>query len=182
MNNAVSAIIQVLAAAAQLHTPVTFDSILSETLCVSLSQFYSEQKYSHTFKYIYSQTTRQFTIEFTVRPNNFQYMKEQEGDGNVCSLVPLSVAASMLVVVTGLTCMLMLIDCCAKWSVDSVGSIYTVYTDTRMLGNISIIVLNTAHADTTHPATISHCSTQGRHGMGKCIISLYCYCLRSQTV
>ena len=39
VNNAVSAIIQVLAAAAQLHTPVTFDSILSETLCVSLSQF-----------------------------------------------------------------------------------------------------------------------------------------------
>ena len=87
----------------------------------------------------------------------------------MCSLVPLSVAASMLVVVTGLTCMLMLIDCCVKWSVDSVGSIYTLYTDTRMLGNISIIVLNTAHADTTHPATISHCSTQGRHGMGKCM-------------
>ena len=78
VNNAVSAIIQVLAAAAQLHTPVTFDSILSETLCVSLSQFDSEQKYSHTFKYIYSQTTRQFTIEFTVRPNNFKYMKERE--------------------------------------------------------------------------------------------------------
>ena len=30
-------------------THVTFDSILSETLCVSLSQFYSGQKYSHTF-------------------------------------------------------------------------------------------------------------------------------------
>ena len=65
--------------------------------------------------------------------------------------------------VTGLTCMLMLIDCCVKWTV---GSIYTIYTDTRMLGNISIIVLNTAPADTTHTASTSHCSTQGRHGMG----------------
>ena len=78
----------------------------------------------------------------------------------------------MLVVVTGLTCMLMLIDCCVKWTV---GTIYTIYTDTRMLGNISIIVLNTAPADTTHTASTSHCSTQGRRGMGKCIISLAKY-------
>ena len=59
----------------------------------------------------------------------------------------------MLVVVTGLTCMLMLIDCCVKWTV---GTIYTIYTDTRMLGNISIIVLNTAPADTTHTASTSN--------------------------
>lgn len=81
----------------------------------------------------------------------------------------------MLVVVTGLTCMLMLIDCCVKWTVGTIYTIYTVYTDTRMLGNISIIVLNTAPADTTHTASTSHCSTQGRHGMGKCIISLAKY-------
>ena len=59
----------------------------------------------------------------------------------------------MLVVVTGLTCMLMLIDCCVKWTVGTIYTIYTIYTDTRMLGNISIIVLNTAPADTTHTAS-----------------------------
>ena len=72
----------------------------------------------------------------------------------------------MLVVVTGLTCMLMLIDCCVKWTVGAIYTIYTIYTDTRMLGNISIIVLNTAPADTTHTASTSLCSTQGRRGMG----------------
>ena len=71
----------------------------------------------------------------------------------------------MLVVVTGLTCMLMLIDCCVKWTVGTIYTIYSIYTDTRMLGNISIIVLNTAPADTTHTATTSHCTVAHRADM-----------------